>query len=61
MFHLLFIIITFISISITTTNSSTLHPFIVLFSRTTSWYQNGKTSVDLDEARYDGVLGWQWH
>jgi len=48
-----------------------LHPFNGLFSRTTwvsqrttwvSQYQNkGKTSVDLNEARYDGVLGQQWH
>jgi len=34
-----------------------------LFSRTTcvSRYQKGKTSLDLNEARADGVLGWQWH
>ena len=37
-----------------------------LFSRTTwvSWYQKGKTSLDLNEARDtrdDGVWGWQWH
>jgi len=36
-----------------------------LFSRTTwvSWYQKGKTSLDLNEARDDGVLmmGWQLH
>jgi len=40
-----------------------LHPFNGLFSRTTwiSWYQKGKTSLDLNEARDDGVLGWQWH
>ena len=40
-----------------------LHPFNGLFSRTTwvSQYQKGKTSVDLNEARYDGVLGQQWH
>ena len=40
-----------------------LHPFNGLFSRT-SWvsrYQNGKTSLDLNEARDDGVLGRQWH
>jgi len=23
--------------------------------------QPGKTSLDLNEARNDGVLGWQWH
>ena len=40
-----------------------LHLFISLFSRTTrvSWYQKGKTSLDLDEARDDGVLRWQRH
>jgi len=40
-----------------------LHPFNGLFSRTT-WvnrFQKGKTSIDLNEARVDGVLGWQWH
>jgi len=36
-----------------------LHPFNGLFSRTTwvSRYQKGKTSLDLNEARDDGVLG----
>jgi len=31
------------------------------FSRTTwiSWYQKGKTSLDLNDARDGGVLGWQ--
>jgi len=40
-----------------------LHPFNGLFSRTTwvSQYQKGKTRLDLNEARDDGVLGWQWH
>jgi len=40
-----------------------LQPFNGLFSRTTwvSWYQKGKTSLDLNEARDDGVLGRQWH
>jgi len=40
-----------------------LHPFNGLFSRTTwvSQYQKGKTSLDLNEARDDAVLGWQWH
>jgi len=39
------------------------HPFNDLFSRTTwvSWYQKGKTSLHLNEARDDRVLGWQWH
>jgi len=34
-----------------------------LFSTTTwaSRYQKGKTSLDLNEARDDRVLGWQWH
>jgi len=34
------------------------------FSGTTwasSFYQKGKTSLDLTEAKDDGVLGWQWH
>jgi len=26
-----------------------------------SRHQKGKTSLDLNEARDDGVLGWQWH
>ena len=26
-----------------------------------SWYQKGKTSLDLNEVTDDGVLGWQWH
>ena len=41
----------------------TLHPFDGLFSSTTwvSQYQKGKTSLDLNEARDDVVLGWQWH
>ena len=36
-----------------------LHRFNSLFSRTTwvSWYHKGKTSLDLNEARDDGVLG----
>jgi len=40
-----------------------LHPFIGLFSRTTwvSQYQKSKTSLDLNVARDDEVLGWQWH
>ena len=40
-----------------------LHPFNGLFSRITwvSQYQKGKTSLDLNKARDDGVLGWQWH
>ena len=40
-----------------------LHLFNGLFSRTTwvSQYQKGKTSMDLNEARDVGVLGWQWH
>jgi len=35
------------------------HPFNGLLSRTTwvSWYQKGKTSRDLNDARDDGVLG----
>ena len=40
-----------------------LHAFNGLFSMTTlaSRCQKGKTSLDLNEARDDGVLGWQWH
>jgi len=40
-----------------------LHPFNGRFSRTTwvSRYQKGKTSLDLNEARDDGVLGWKRH
>ena len=39
------------------------HMFNGLFSRTTwaSRYQRGKTSLDLNKAKDDGVLGWQWH
>ena len=40
-----------------------LHPFNSLFSRTTwvSQYQKGKTSLDLNQTRDNGFLGWQWH
>jgi len=40
-----------------------LHLFNGLFSRTAwvSRYQKGKTSLDANEARDDGVWGWQWH
>jgi len=40
-----------------------MHTFNGLFSRTTwvSRYQEGKTSLDLNERRNDGVSGWQWH
>jgi len=43
--------------------TATLHPFNGLFSKATwvSQYQNVKTSLDLNESRDDGVLGWQWH
>ena len=36
---------------------------VCVFSRTTrvSQYQKGKTSLDLNEVRGDGVWGWQWH
>jgi len=38
-----------------------VHPFTGLFSRTTwvNQYQIGETSLDLNEARDDGVVGWQ--
>ena len=41
-----------------TTTTTTLHPFNGLFSRTTwvSWCQKSKTSLDLSEARDDGIL-----
>ena len=41
----------------------TTTPVSGLFSRTTwvSQYQKGKTSLDLNETRDGGVLGWQWH
>jgi len=40
-----------------------LHPFNGLLSRTTwvSRYQKGKTCLDLNEAKDDGVLELQWH
>jgi len=40
-----------------------LHPFNGLFFRTTwvSRYQKSKTSLDLIEARDDGVWGCEWH
>ena len=43
----------------TTTTTTTLYPFNGLFSRITwvSWYQKGKTSLDLNEARDDAVWG----
>jgi len=39
------------------------HPFNGPFSGTTqvNRYQKGKTNLDLNEARGDWVLGWQWH
>jgi len=42
-----------------TTTTTVLHPFNGLFSRTTwvSRYQKGKASLDLNEARDDGVFG----
>jgi len=40
-----------------------LHPFNGLFSRTAcvSRCRKGETSLDLNEARDDGVWGWQWY
>jgi len=40
------------------TTTTTLHPFISLFSRTTwvSQYQKGKTSLDLSDTRGDGIV-----
>jgi len=48
-----------VHVAISTNTTATLHPFTGLYSRTT-WlirYQKGKTSLDLNEARDDGVLG----
>ena len=52
-----------ISYSIHCSKLLLLHPFNGLFSRPTrvSRYQKGKTSLDLNEAREDEVLRWQWH
>ena len=54
-------ILSFISCSPITT--LLLDPFNGLYSRTiwVSRYQKGKTSLDVNETRDDGVLGWQWH
>ena len=43
--------------------STDTHLFNGLFSRTTwvSRYQKGKSCLNLNEARDDGVLGWKWH
>jgi len=44
--------------------TTTTTPFNDGLSSWTTWvsrYQKGKTSLDLSEARDDGVLGWQWH
>jgi len=38
------------------TTATALHPFNGLFSRTT-WYQRGKTNLDVNKARDDGILG----
>jgi len=45
------------------TTTTLLYLFNGIFSRTAwvSQYQKGKTSLDLDEARDDGVLEWQCH
>ena len=57
------IIIIFVFIACTPTISIALCQFSSFFSTTTwvSQYQKGKTSLDLNQARDDGVLGWQWH
>jgi len=31
-----------------------------IYKNVTSWYQKGKTSLDLNEARDNGFLRWQW-
>ena len=41
-----------------------LHPFNGLFSmatRVSRYHAEGKTSLDLNKARDDGVWAWQWH
>jgi len=41
-----------------------LHPFNGLFFRRAtrvSRYHKDKTSLDLNEARGDGIFGWHWH
>jgi len=45
--------------NVTTTITITMQPFNGLFSRTTwvIWYEKGKTSLDLNEARDNEVLG----
>jgi len=50
-----------LNISLVTINTDThTHTFNGLLSRTTrvSWYQKGKTSLDITEAR---DIEWQWH
>ena len=48
-------------------STPTLHCYcshLTAYVSRTSWvsrYQKGKTSRDLNEARDDRVLGWQWH
>jgi len=46
--------------AVTTTTTTTYNGLV---SRTTwvNQYQKRKTNLDLNEARDDGVLGWQWH
>ena len=52
-----------VKLSTMSTTTTTTHPLNSLFSSTTwvSRYRKSKTSLDLNEARDDGVLGWQWH
>ena len=51
------------SLTTTTTLLLLLHPFNGLLSKTTrvSRHQKGRISLDLNEAKDDGDLGWQWH
>ena len=46
-----------LTVMTTTTTSVSLFSTTVWVSR----YRKGETSLDLNEARVDGVLGWQWH
>jgi len=64
--HIVVVVVTWSRSTTTTITTTTttiqqllLHPFNGLFSRTTwiSRYQKGNTSLDLNEARDDGLLG----
>ena len=58
-FHCLHVRSLHVTLNINQSINQSLHPFNGLFSRTTwlSRHQKGKTSLDLNKARNDGVLG----